>query len=381
MHAALRYLLIGSTLALACSGASACLTTTSTDSGSIAPTQITLRPEAFAGNLPCSKLPGSWKTWVATLTDVTDRDHPFTLGSSYPTSCSMPVSFAFVIEGHRYHARVDAYDRDDIVPYGPPGSGSPHMIDPATGMDVSPRWTASCPAEGAPTDPQQEADAGSGGFDTNGAVAVANMNVTFPACSQLEEKLPGSPASIVVDLSTIRTTQTCGDGEGQIDRYVVTPLAPLPPQTVECDATATFEPVTDNGTYRFHVDAFEPGVTSPRWGTNCLAVAKSGLAIPAACDALTDTGSMRIDIVGLLKAAGRSCGADDVAKYSATLVGASIPAATNACSQDVTFRSLAAGNWQAVVDGLSASCDTVFTAFCEAAVSPADTSTATCSLR
>lgn len=386
MHAVLRFLLLGSTIALAYAGSLACTTSSSSGSSTYNPTLITLRPADFGGAVPCSKLPGAWKTWVATLIDVTDDGSPVTLASSYPVSCSMPVSFAFVIPGHRYYAEIEAYDRDDIVAYGPPASGSRHMIDPVTGEDVAPRWTARCPATSQvePVEPT-DADAGSGdagSFDTNGAVAVLNMNVAFPTCTQLQEQLPGGPASILVNLSTVRTTQTCGAAAGQVERYVVTPQeTALAPQDVACDSSASFEPVIANATYEFHVEAFEPGAAAAAWGTNCRAVAKAGLAIPATCDTLTGSGSVRIDIAALLQATGRSCSDGDVASYATTLVGGGSQPITNACTVDSTFGPLAAGTWQMVVDGLSADGDTLFTAFCEASVSPATIATATCSLR
>lgn len=212
MHAVLRNLLLGSTLALASAGFLACITSSSSSSSSTNPTLITVRPADFAGAVPCSTVPGAWKTWVATLIDVTNPDDPITLGSSAPVACSMPVSFAFVIVGHRYYAEIDAYDRDDIAPFGAAASGSRHMIDPATGQDVAPRWTARCPASTPQVDPEETTDAATPSFDTDGAVAVSNMNVAFAVCSQLQEQLPGSPGSILVDLSTI-TQRNCIGGE------------------------------------------------------------------------------------------------------------------------------------------------------------------------
>ncbi len=379
MHVALRRLLITLPLALVCSGAPAC-TTTSSSADDVSVTLVSVRPSDFAGHVPCGNAQGAWKTWVATLIDVTHTGEPFTLASSIPASCSMPISFSYVIPGHRYVAEIDAYDRDDLVPYGGTSSGSRHMVDPSTGAEIAPRWTAQCPSTQPPAD-TADPDAGVDILD-GPAIATLYRNVFVLGCSTLQDSLPPQDGAIAVDLSDIRTSQSCGSDPGQVDHLVVSPSdSPLPEQTASCDSTVSFQPVIDGRSYSFLVSAFESGNASPAWGTTCHAVARSGLVVTAACDTLTSSGSLRVDVGSLVALSGHACAADDVASYRAVLVGDGT-SVTNPCgTTDAVFGPLPAGAWQVVVDGLSSTGDTVFTAFCEAAVSPATQTTAVCTLR
>ena len=378
MHVALRRLLIATPLALVCSGAPAC-TTTSSSADEVSVTLVSVRPSDFAGQVPCGNAQGAWKTWVATLIDVTHTGEPFTLASSIPASCSMPIAFSYVIPEHRYVAEIDAYDRDDLVPYGGASSGSRHMVDPATGAEVAPRWTAQCPS----TDSSAGSEDPDAGVDVLGGPAVATLyrNVFVLGCSTLQESLPPQDGSIVVNVSSVLSGQSCGSEPGQIDHLVVAPSDPaLAEQQASCDSTLSFQPVVNDRTYAFRVSAFEPGSASPAWGTTCQAVARSGLAVTATCDTLTSSGSLRVDVDSLVSLSGHSCAADDVVSYRAVLVGEG-SAVTHPCTSDAVFGPLPAGAWQVVVDGLSSAGDTVFTAFCEAAVTPAAQTTAVCSLR
>jgi hypothetical protein len=114
-------------------------------------TSVSVIPEIFLGSLTCGE--NGMKAYVATLSDVSAGDNSgngFQLPSSAPASCFTEVRFERVTIGREYSARIDGYDRDDIVPLGcypelsPGCAGSSVMVDAATGVYVAPKWTTSC---------------------------------------------------------------------------------------------------------------------------------------------------------------------------------------------------------------------------------------------
>lgn len=404
MHGVARWLAWGSFAALGCLGVAACLTSTTSATSTVYPTTVTVTPRVFAGTVPCTRVVGSWQTYVATLTDVTDPLKPQRLASSMPVNCSMPVSFYFVVPGHSYVAEIDGYDRSDIVPYGSPDSGnapsgSRHMVDPITGLDVAPRWTSQCPASlgvdggldagssDAAGDAQDDAadaawDGGIIASIPGAAVSLLDLDIEMQNCSPLTEVLPPLPSSITVDLSSVRHDLQCGGAVGQIDHYLVTPLGSAHgPQESKCDGQVSFTPVTPGLTYTFNVEAFEQNAATPRWATQCTAIARDGLTIPAQCDSLTTDGALRIDIAALLKSAAHTCDPADIVSYRAVLTGSINPIEPRSCTIDTSFSPLSAGNWQVVVEALDASEKVLLTAWCEASVSAAQTATASCTVQ
>ncbi|MBI5535018.1 MAG: hypothetical protein HY898_19980 [Deltaproteobacteria bacterium] len=403
MHGVARRLAWWSFAALGCLGVAACLTSGSTSTTIIYPTTVTVTPRVFSGGVPCARVAGAWQTYVATLTDVTDPEHPQVLASSMPVSCSAPVSFYYVMPGHSYVAEIDGYDRSDIVPYGSAAAGSPtgsrHMVDPKTGQDVAPRWTSHCPAslgedggvDAGAADADDAGDAADASDDVDSriqpsvpgaSVSMTNLDIEMQDCSPLREVLPPLESAVTVDLASVRHELQCGTAGGEIDHFVVTPVGSVHgPKEAQCDGQVSFTPVTAGLTYRFSVDAFEKGAGAPRWATQCTAVAREGLTVPATCDSLTTEGALRIDIATLLKSAGRACGAADIVTYRAVLAGSMNPIEPRSCTVDTSFSPLSAGTWQAVVEALDASEKVQLTAWCEGAVSPAKTTTASCTVQ
>ena len=305
-----------------------------------------------------------------------------------------------------YVVDIDAYDRDDLVPYGPPSSGSRHMVDPSSGQDVSPRWKASCgrpvnessgsdaAADGnvvdvtpgdAPADADvpdvalNDADSAVAPLDQTPVTAQLNANVRVRACQPLVEQASAAPSSVVVDLASVRDDLSCGSAPGAIDHFRVIPADPaFGAKQADCDQGVSFSPVTPGLDYAFSVQAFENGAASARWAANCTATARLGLAVPATCETLTTQGAIRIDIASLLAASGHRCSEADVLQYRASLTASQVPAVRQSCSLDALFSPLTAGAWQVVVDAFNQSGATVVSAWCEAAVTPASTTTATC---
>ena len=359
--------LVVGALSVACSSSSGSTTTE-------ARTLVTVSPTTFGQGIVCGNVPGAWKTYVATLTDVTDPARPLRLASSNPVPCGLPVAFAFVVPDHAYIAEIQGYDRSDIVPFGGPNAGTEHMVDENTKEDVAPRWTTSC---GSP-DPD---DPGVGGAAPQPTTSRLQSNVLVRDCNPLREQLPPPDAGITIEMDSVLGSLTCGDGPGQVDRLRVVPEAPgLEQSPASCGMVVPFTPVEPGQSYAFRVEGFERGSTIVRWGARCSAVARAGVTLPASCDTLSSEGSVRIDIASLLSGAGHTCSADDVVRYRAVLVGSTLLPYDSACAVDATFGPFDTSSVQLLVDGFDAAGEVKLSAFCEAAVAPAATSTATCNV-
>jgi hypothetical protein len=104
---------LGLSLGVVALGCSSSATTTTVI---VRPELVAVSPDDFLGALQPTEA-SQVKSYVATLFDVspgTDGSVPdpgFQLASSPATSSLFPVTFSFVITGHRYLAQVDVYDR------------------------------------------------------------------------------------------------------------------------------------------------------------------------------------------------------------------------------------------------------------------------------
>lgn len=191
------------------------------------------------------------------------------LASSPPTDCSVGVGFGFVTPGHRYVARIDGYDRDDLLPAV---VGEPQLVDPATGTPVQPRWVWLC------EDP---------------AIAIRSWT-TYPRGCRLLSPAGGS-AETVVEISTpaLLGTLTCGQEPDQVERLELRlDDDPTVLQAVTCGETAVFAAsaaieLQEGLTYTFTAAAFSAGSDVPSHVGTCAATARRGVVIRANCEALT----------------------------------------------------------------------------------------------
>lgn len=130
---------------LLCLALPGCFDTDLGGGSTVIATVIALRPSEFMGSLPCQAGPDSVQTYVATFLDVTnsgeDAAAPFALPSSELTSCHQAVGSAFAVPGHRYIARIAAYDRTDLRPLT---DGSPILLSDTDNSVVQPRWVSEC---------------------------------------------------------------------------------------------------------------------------------------------------------------------------------------------------------------------------------------------
>ncbi|HQB43062.1 MAG TPA: hypothetical protein PLV85_05625 [Polyangiaceae bacterium] len=323
------------------------------------PTLVTVSPYTFGQGVVCGDFPGAWKSYVATLTDVTDPSRPFILASSHPVPCSMPVSFSWVVPGHEYVAEIDGYEQRDLVSFGGESSGSRHVIDPATGLEMSPRWQTTC----GKTTEHAEAET---------TMAYLQRNVVVGDCRPLSEIKPGtSPTSLVLDLSTVRGALVCGQQPGQVSRFRVSPDDPaLSALDADCDEQLTFSPLDPKKRYRFHIEGFESEASSPTWGTWCEGRTEAGVSLPTACDPLVTQGALQVDMPQLLASSPYACSPEDIVSYRALLLGYSLASEKRNCSSPVVFPGLEPTTYQVLIDAFDSSGRERLNAFCEGQVQP-----------
>jgi hypothetical protein len=347
-----------------CSSASSADTTVSA-------TFITVRPSTFRGNLVCGDFANAWQSYVATLIDITDPSAPFTLASSGPISCNLPVSFAWVVPTHLYIAHIDGYDRSDIKPFDSLSSGSPRMTD-ANGQDVAPKWGTECGRT-----PSTDADAGA---FPNATESLYTTDVTLQDCAPFESS--GGPSALSLNLTTVRGSLNCGSKAGQIDHFQITSKdGSFAPLNIQCaQPIPDFAPATADKDYTFDVLAFEANSSAPTWATQCEATARDSVTLPLACQPLTNLGALQVDTTALLTKSGHSCAASDIFGFRAFLVGKTKPATLLACNDNAVFSSLPPGSYQVMIDALDSKSTTVFSAICDGATVPAQTTTANCLL-
>ncbi len=331
------------------------------------PTLVTVAPSTFGQGVLCGDFPGAWKSYVATLTDVTDPARPFVLASSNPVPCSMPVSFSWVIPGNKYVAEIDGYEQGNLVSYGGVSSGSRHVVDPATGKDVKPRWQTAC---GRETEAGQEP-----------TIAFLQSNVVVRDCAPLVDLQPGgTKTGITLDVSSTLGSLTCGT-EGQVDRFEVwTEQSPLS-TPADCDSVLSFAPVEPGKNYRFRVDAFEAGASIAKWAAWCEVRAQEGVVLPALCDPLSSQGALRVDVASVLNSAGHACSEQDIVSYRAVVVGSSLTTGDKSCSSAALFPGLEPATYQVLVDAFDASGQERVNAFCEGTVQVGLTVDAACQVK
>ncbi len=188
----------------------ACSSSTTTATTVVRPQLVAVDPDDFLGGVRCAPPlagdsdaspdavfdPDAARSYVATLFDVTPAsdggvpDPGTPLASAPPTTCLKPVTFSYVVAGHRYLAEVDAYDQspEELTPI----SAGSRLLFNVDGTRAVARWVATC--GGYPPSPFVEA-----GTEAAGAAGSADA---------AEARPPG-----VVSYATItQTPHDCGLG-------------------------------------------------------------------------------------------------------------------------------------------------------------------------
>jgi hypothetical protein len=268
------------------------------------PTLIEVSPAEFLGPVPCLPAAGAMRRYVATVFDVTPATtedgsggaapegeaENFALPSSGPTPCTQPIATAFVLEGRRYAAEIEGYDRDDLQPLAP---GARIMVDPDSGETVAPRWTTSCGRE-----PGQS------------AMAIYQTTRRVGFCDPLVDSAPNdAPPQVLVNLEDALADLACGAEPGSVARFEV--RDPLTGTSAEaaCDETALLAELEAGAPLELELLAYEEGQTSPTWGTLCSAQPLAGVTVEALCQPLVTDGALDLDLPAALDSVSLACDA------------------------------------------------------------------------
>jgi hypothetical protein len=333
------------------------------------PTLIQVSPVEFLGTVPCRPgASGAMQTYVATIFDVGDdlkQMEPFALPSSGPVSCKNPVAFSRVLDSHRYTARVDAYDRGDLLPLGSSDPkvtfGVPILVDPVTGDRVAPRWTTTC-------------------GDSTPAIARTSYVRTVRDCQPLVDNGTPGPTAVEVSIASALGELGCGSEPGEVERFEVG-IVGGPMRGASCGETITFTDVPAVGTIPFTLLAYEPGNDEARWGSSCEARPDSGITVHAGCSTLSDQGALDVLPSTALAALGLDCSA--LGEVSIELLDGGEPVLppkyvrASGCELPVRFTGVTSGVAEARVT-LPSVGDPLGTVLCTATVIPGNAVMSTC---
>jgi hypothetical protein len=263
-------------------GATAC----SSDSNSAvteAPTQIAISPESFLGDVACSSETGGLQAYVVTLDQWADASDttPFTLGSSFPTTCARAIVFRDVlVAGTFYTAEIDGYEQpaEQLSPFGGASSGSRQMLSVGAEQPIAPRWRTRC---------------GHDGSDATPAIPGETHFVT--GCAPLSDDAP-STTMITFPPSAALGAEPCATAPSMDIEPEGSSLAPL--DGVACDAAPVVyaQGIVDGQAYYFYVTADADGVAL---GTECFVTARAGLSGTPLCNAISAEGDLSVSLDGL----------------------------------------------------------------------------------
>jgi hypothetical protein len=291
------------------------------------PTMIRVEPEDFLGTVPCDLSGSGLKRYVATIVDYdysaggaggeggATLDAPgFQAPSSLPTPCTTGVGFGFVVPGRHYQVFIDGYDRDDIAPRA---LGSREMVpleatlDPTGDVAVhtlklEPRWRTSC----------RQAIA------TDSTIVRASDCDTFQGPDDLE-----ADGTVSVALSPLLGELQCGSAPDEVESFKVTGKLPDGTeleQDVACPgahappAVAVFSDVPGRTKLSLYVQAFsaDSNAGAPLAGAQCNAVARAEANVEASCAALSQIGTVQLDVAAALQQLDLSCSADSVSNVT-----------------------------------------------------------------
>jgi hypothetical protein len=293
------------------------------------PTMIEVAPEDFLGSVPCSEGPGL-KRYVATLFDTNyvaqgggngidpesdaqagGAGPDFQLPSSPATPCLAGVGFGLVVAGRHYDVKIDGYDTDDLAPRA---VGSRQMVSPAPlpGQQdtplATPRWTAHC----------------------EDAVAVDSTIVRADHCAPFTVVDREALGSVRIPLGRLLGGLSCGDQLGQVDHFSVSlsagTNAPLV-QTVACDpkAEALFTELSPRQRVSAYITALSADDTDATAdgnafaGATCDAFTLPEASVDAECTSLSQVGTLRVDLPGVLELLDLECDSGTVESVAVSI--------------------------------------------------------------
>lgn len=276
----------------------------------LALTLLEVVPEAFLGNVPCAEATGGLTTYVATLIDLTPATgvadagseiQEFVLPSSAPAPCTSSVAFALVVPQHAYAARIEAYDRSDLIQ---PVKGISTLLDPATLEPAPPRWVTACGR--APREP---------------TLAIAGGTRQVLNCDPLQV-MGEEPTEIEVTISA----ELCAAQEFPVEQFVVRREgAEIGRNT--CGGAVLVEDLAPGEFVELEVLALESQSDVPVLGTLCTARALAGIRTMASCGKLESLGALTVDFSSIYDALGLDCSVE-LAELVLTVQDTEIPPIT-----------------------------------------------------
>lgn len=350
------------------------------------PTMIEVAPTSFLGDVLCAPDGPGLKRYVATLFDTNyvgqggsggagavgssgagPAGGEFQLPSSTPAACRAAVGFGYVVAGRRYRYEVDGFDTDDVRPRA---LGSREMVD-SDGKLVIPQWHAEC---GGDPDPDGT------------VIPVENTIVASGACGRPFVADVGAASSVTIKLSSLLGPLRCGEGDGDVDHFEIS-FAPSEGETqvqrVSCasDAQAVFTELASGARFSASVTAFSVDGTSPLAGAACSARTRPAANVNAECGALSQTGTLRVDLPAALSLLGLACDTKALKRLEIRVPGADTPQIVTppACEQPFDH-GFAPGTAALTVTALDAALAELGTVTCHAEVTPGALVGASCEL-
>jgi hypothetical protein len=255
---------------------------------------------------------------------------------------------------------VDGYEQaaETLEPFGGTSSGSATMLDLATGEPVLPRWHTRC------------------GQDASEAVlAIENQARFISRCAPLEDSTP-TATSIRFSPEELFGPDPCLT----VSVWSVYPAEPTLPASGPLDchgAPLDYEDGVEVGSgYSFYVLAQRGRVPE---GTECFAVARSGVRVRPTCGAWLREGYVELALDGLSVDGAPFC--EPGARFDLLLGEERLNSEPLACAQPIRVGPFEPGSYgftAALVDASGA--PTGRSAECAAAVDPGRTVAATCAL-
>lgn len=325
--------------------ASSACGSTPTDTSFAPYTDLHVDPESFRGDLPCGTAPGSMRSYVVKLWDVTGQatvalDGLTPVVVSRATLCSQSAAFSLVEPGRFYVGTIDAFDTaTPCLDAASCGAVTAPISSTDCGFGPGPDAPAAAPLEGelfGPPDATQ---------------SIYLRRVLLRGCRAMR----GSSSATTVSTRDLVAGVGCGLDAEHVERVRVV-RADAAPYDVLCGDSLPLASVGASGA-RASLFAYARGAESPRWGTTC-EVGAGALS----CAPLSERGAVVVR------------GADvcdgPAGEFRARALGG-VGEATAPCAAEAVISELPVAAYTLLVDGAGRGA-------CRAVVSPGQRVVATC---
>ncbi|MCC6644457.1 MAG: hypothetical protein IT374_02665 [Polyangiaceae bacterium] len=311
-------------LALPCLLALAACGSTSADTGIVPYTDLHVDPETFRGDLPCGTAPGSMRSYVAKVWDVTGQEAVDLSGAtpvvvSPATQCAQSAAFSLVEPGRFYVATLDAYD-----------VSAPCLDASTCGAVTAPIASTDCGFGPGPDTPAPPPVEGQLFGPPDATQALYLRRVLLRGCRPMV-----GAASTRVSSRDLVAGVGCGLDAAHVERLRFV-RAGVAPYDVLCGDSISLASVGAVGD-RAAVYGYARGEQSPRWGASC-EVGAGGLS----CGPLSERGAVVVRGADVCDAATGTFTARDVSG------GAEVEAS---CGSEAAFNDLSVASYTILVGG------------------------------